>query len=141
MKSFMELLQDGKIKKVHQDKTRAKSMLAQSIARINDLKSLPLNEENAPFRFEDAYEAVREALQAFMHLEGYNPYSHDATLIFAYERHILTEAEFRRWDMYRQKRNDINYRSEKTTLEETTKAIERAAELVKKLEQKFSDLL
>ena len=108
---------------------------------MTDLKSLPLNDENAPFRFEDAYEAVREVLQAFMFLEGYNPYSHDAIIVFGYEKGLLTESEFRRWDRNRKIRNDIHYRSEKTTTEETKDAIERAAELIERLKKKFESLL
>ena len=57
MKTFIEFVGEGKVKKVQPDKVRAKSMLSQSLSRINDLKSLPLSEEAASFRFEDAYEA------------------------------------------------------------------------------------
>ncbi|HLD42112.1 MAG TPA: HEPN domain-containing protein, partial [archaeon] len=127
--------------KNYPDKTRAKSMFAQGEARMRDLKSLPINDETAPFRFEDAYEAVREVLQAFMFSEGYNPYSHDAVIVFGYEKGLLTEAEFRRWDRNRKIRNDINYRSEKTTIEETKEAIEKASELMEKLRKKFEHLL
>jgi len=116
-------------------------MFAQGEARMRDLKSLPINDETAPFRFEDAYEAVREVLQAFMFSEGYNPYSHDAVIVFGYEKGLLTEAEFRRWDRNRKIRNDINYRSEKTTIEETKEAIEKASELMEKLRKKFEHLL
>lgn len=141
MKTLREFIDEGKVKKAQPDKTRAKSMLFQGQARMTDLKSLPLNDENASFRFEDAYEAVREALQAFMFLEGYNPYSHDAIIVFGYERGLLTEAEFRKWDRNRKIRNDIHYRSEKTTIEETKDAIEMAAELILRLKEKFESLL
>ena len=68
MKTFKEFIEEGKVKKTQSDKTRAKSMFSQGDARMSDLKSLPLNSENAPFRFEDAYEAVREVIRAFMFL-------------------------------------------------------------------------
>lgn len=141
MKTFKEFVEEGKVKKDQPDKTRAKSMLSQGEARMADLKTLPLNDENAPFRFEDAYEAVREVLQAFMFLEGYNPYSHDAIIVFGYEKGLLTEAEFRRWDRNRKIRNDIHYRSEKTTIEETKDAIGSADELIKGLKKKFESLM
>lgn len=75
MKTFKEFVGEGKVKKIQSDKIRAKSMLLQGDSRIADLRSLPINEETASFRFEDAYEAVREVLQAFMYLEGYNPFA------------------------------------------------------------------
>lgn len=134
MKSFREFVEERKVKKARPDRIRAKSMFTQAINRINDLKTLPINETNAPFRFEDAYESVREALQAFMYLEGFNPYSHEAILVFGFERGFLTEAEFRTWDRNREIRNDIHYRSEKTTLEATEKAIRQASELIGKFE-------
>jgi len=141
MKTFKEFIEEGKVKKTQSDKTRAKSMFSQGDARMSDLKSLPLNSENAPFRFEDAYEAVREVIRAFMFLEGYNPYSHDAIIVFGYEKGLLTEGEFRKWDRNRKIRNDIHYRSEKTTIEETKDAIERASELIGKLKKKFESML
>jgi len=141
MKKFKEFVEEGKVKKTAPDIIRAKSMLSQGLARITDLKSLPLKEETASFRFEDAYEAVREVLQAFMFLEGYNPYSHDAIIVFGFEKGLLTEAEFNKWDRNRKVRNDIHYRSEKTTLEETKDAIGSASDLIGRLRKEFEKLL
>ena len=141
MKTFNEFVEEGKVKRITPDRIRAKSMFEQGLFRIKDVKNLPISEETASFRFEDAYESVREVLQAFMFLEGFDPYFHEATFVFGFERKILSEAEFIKWDKSRMKRHDINYRSQKTTLDETKIIIEKAYELIGKLKNKFEQLV
>jgi len=137
MKTVREYIEENTIKKGSIDKTRANSLLRQSKSRIKDLKTLPLNSENAPFRFEDGYEAIREILQAFMFLEGLTPYSHEATIAFAKERKLMNEKEVSKTDRYRKIRNDINYRGETVTIETTKEVIKFSSKLIKTLEKKF----
>ncbi|NOZ80960.1 MAG: hypothetical protein GXP63_04770 [DPANN group archaeon] len=115
MKSFTAYLEEKKVRKISPDPAEADSLLKQSEARLKDLKNLPLSEETAPFRFESAYEVLREVLQSFLAAAGYKPYSHEAILAFGKEQGILSLSEFERSDRYRQIRNDINYRG-KTVL-------------------------
>ncbi len=139
MKTFAEFVKEGNAVKASPDPAEARSLFSQAKERLLDIQSLPLNERNASFRFEDAYEVIREALQAFLAIEGYKPYSHEAVLSFALERKILSEAGIRRSDRYREIRNDINYRGKTVTLEEAREIISFAALTVPELEKKFGE--
>ncbi|HLC97843.1 MAG TPA: hypothetical protein VJC21_03625 [Candidatus Nanoarchaeia archaeon] len=138
MKSFKEYLLDRqKVKKQSPDPAEADSLMRQASARLADLLALPLMENNASFRFEAAYESVREAIQSFMALEGFKPYSHEAIVAYAAEKKICNEREAITLDRYREKRNDINYRGQNIILEEAKQIILFAKELVAKLKKKF----
>jgi len=102
MKSFIEYLKEKKVQKQSPDPAEARSLFLQAEARLTDLKSLPIHETNASFRFEAAYEAIREALQAFLAREGYKPFSHEAVFAFAFESKLLSEKEMHRVDLYRE---------------------------------------
>lgn len=138
MKTFEEFIKSKEVKEGSPDVAQADSLFLQGIARLEDLVTLPLKETNASFRFEDAYESIRELLQAFMAREGYKPYSHEAVFVFAHEKELLTEPEFMRWNRYREKRNDIHYRAKAATVEETQEIIEHAKELAKRLKTSYS---
>lgn len=137
MKTFDDCLREGKVQRRSPNPAEARSLLSQSKDRFSDLKNLPLNENNASFRFEDAYEAIREALQSFLSLEGYKPYSHEAVFSFALERSLLSEADAARADRYREIRNDINYKGKKVTAEETKEVIMFAERVLPYLEKKL----
>ena len=133
MKSFNEFVKEMKVKKGEPDKAMARSLFEQATNRLSDLKTLPLNEANASFRFEDAYECIREAVQSFMAKEGYKPYSHEAVVSYAVEKQLLNEAETATFDRYREIRNDITYRGQKTTIDETKEAIDFSEKIINKL--------
>ncbi|MFH1682979.1 MAG: hypothetical protein ABIA37_04235 [Candidatus Woesearchaeota archaeon] len=133
MKSFKEYLEEKKVKKGSPDSAQAKSLLTQAIDRLNDLLTLSLTETNSSFRFESAYECIREAIQSFMAAEGFKPYSHEAVVAYAAEKKLLNEKEFITLDRYREKRNDINYRGQKVMLEEAKQIISFAKEIISKL--------
>ncbi|MFA4887642.1 MAG: hypothetical protein WC595_05495 [Candidatus Nanoarchaeia archaeon] len=123
MKKFEEFIKDGKVVKMTPDYQQANSLFSNAKKRYEDLKSLPLNEENAPFRFESAYEVIREAIQSFLSVEGYKPYSHEAIFAFALEQKLLDQFQSYQMDRYREIRNDINYRGERATIEEAKEII------------------
>jgi len=47
------------------NEAEASSLMRQAQERLADLRKLPLSEKSASFRLESAYEAIREAMQAF----------------------------------------------------------------------------
>ncbi len=137
MKSFGECVKEGKAIRRSPDPAEAASLLQQANGRLADLQRLPLDEASASFRFESAYEALREALQAFLAREGYKPYSHEAVIAFAAEQGLLPAADARTADRYREIRNDINYRGKKVTRDEAEEAIAFALRVVPKLGRQF----
>ena len=140
MKQFKEFIKEGKVKSGSSDPAEARSLFRQAKERFADLVALPLSDGNAPFRFETAYEVLREALQAFLSWGGYSVYSHEAVVYFAFEKHILSEAQSMRVDRYREIRNDINYRCVKVTVDETKEIIRFVKEILPILEQKFMQI-
>ncbi|MBI2147646.1 hypothetical protein HYU19_04175 [Candidatus Woesearchaeota archaeon] len=137
MKTFDEYAKENKVKSGSADPAQARSLFGQSAARLHDVKSLPITDQDASFRFESIYECLREALQAFMALEGYKPYSHEATIAFGKDRLFLTDAETSNLDRYREIRSDIIYRGEKITVEEAKEALAFAEQLHQKLSVLF----
>ncbi len=133
MKTFKEYLTEKKVNVQSPDPAEAESLLNQAQARLADLLSLSLNEKNASFRFESAYECLREAVQSFMAREGYKPYSHEAVVVYAAEKGLLNEKEAISFDRYREKRNDLNYRGQKLTLEDAKEIITFAKNTLLKL--------
>jgi len=133
MKTFIEYVKEKKVKRMSPDPAEAKSLIIQATERLTDLLSLPLNDNNASFRFESAYECIREAIQSKMALEGFKPYSHEAIVAFASERKLLNEMDSINLDRYREKRNDINYRGQKVIVDEAKEIISFAKKVVLKL--------
>lgn len=121
------------------DPAKARSLMRQARRRIDDVASLPLAEDVAAFRFEDAYEAVREAVQAHMARDGYHVYGHEALPAYALEQGLLSRGDAERLDRFRKKRNDINYRGQEARIEETRRAIQWAKEIVAALEERFGE--
>lgn len=141
MKTFREYIKEGKVLKKTADLAEARSLFFQAKERMKDLFNLPLTEINASFRFEDAYEVLREALQAFLSKGGYKSYSHEAIFSFAREKEILSEGKALQVDRYREIRNDINYRGKKVTLEEAQEIITMVKEILPILEKRFKEFL
>tara|TARA_Y100000310_G_C20693849_1_gene824109 strand:- start:1992 stop:2417 length:426 start_codon:yes stop_codon:yes gene_type:complete len=137
MKTLKEYIGGNEVKTGSPDSAEATSLMEQALARLNDLLALPLGENNASFRFESAYECVREALQSFMAKEGLKPYSHEAIFAYAKERELIGEGEMINLDRYRDKRNDINYRGEKINVEEAREIISFAKFMVSRLRKEL----
>lgn len=133
----MEYIKENKVKSGSPDPAQARSLFEQSAARLHDVRSLVITDQNASFRFEHIYECLRETLQAFMALEGYKPYSHEATIAFGKDHLLLNDAETSILDRYREIRSDIIYRGEKMTVDEAKEALAFAEQLHQKLSVLF----
>ena len=73
---FQYYLDERLARKVKVDKEEAKSLMNRAVLRLDYVKSQEINEDTAPFIFEDIYETLREASQSLMSLKGYKPFSH-----------------------------------------------------------------
>jgi len=137
MKKFEEYLLEGKVQKRTPNPSEAKSLMMQARDRIADLKSQSLKESNASFRFEDGYEAIREALQAFLSIRGFKPYSHEAVIAFAIKERLISQSDIMASDRYREIRNDINYKGKKVTVNDAKEVIKFADRIIPLLESKL----
>jgi hypothetical protein len=136
MKKFSQYIKEKKVIKKSKDPAQARSLFVQAQERMKDLLTLPLHDSNASFRFEDAYEVLREALHSFLAQEGYKPYSHEAIFSYANEQKLLLDADVYTADRYRIIRNDINYRAKKVTIEEAREIIEYIQRIIPHLNGK-----
>lgn len=137
MRPFATFLEDGTVEERLPDPAKARSLMRQARARVRDVEDLPLDETTAAFRFEDAYEAVREAVQAHMAKEGYHVYGHEAIPAYAVEAGLLGRGDAERLDRFRKKRNDINHRGQTAQVEETRRAVEWAGEVVQAIAERL----
>jgi hypothetical protein len=133
MKTVDAYLRENKVKRGSPNPSEAKSLMEQAKDRMNDLLTLSINEKNASFRFESAYECLREAIPSSMAKEGFKPYSHESIVAFAKERGLLNDRESQTFDRYREIRNDINYRGQKVT-EEAERIISFINEILSRME-------
>lgn len=109
-------------------------MAARASKRLEYVKSQSITEDNASFLFEDIYEIMRECIQGLMAANGYKPYSHEATVAFLdeYYKPYFGEKLVEAFNRYRIIRNNIMYRANSISKEDTVKALAVAENFVRK---------
>lgn len=137
---FKHFLRFNKVKIKTPDPIEAKSLFNKAKLRLEFIKSLDIKEEFSQFIFEEAYETMREASQAIMSLKGYKPYSHEATISFISEQHILFDDEISDFDYYRVLRHDSIYRAINISIKITKDAIKFTELLIKKFNSILDNL-
>ena len=132
MLSFQNYVDLKKVKKKTPDPEEADSLLEKSKNRLEFIGTLVISEKSAPFIFEDAYAAAREAAQSLMSTAGYKPYSHEATISFVKEKHsdILDEENAAEFDRLRQLRADSEYRATTISIQEAKNCLFFAKEFI-----------
>lgn len=138
--SFNAYLREGKVKRQRPDPEVAKSLFGKGEQRLSYAKSKKIDEANASFVLEDAYEAMREAAQALMSLRGFKPYSHEATISFLKEFHgaSFNEEEMFRFDTFRQLRHDSMYKAASVSVEDAKASLLLAGILIAKIRNLLS---
>ena len=113
LNSFKNYLALGKVRRKTPDPEEAKALLDKAQDRLEYIKGKNINAKTAKFVLEDSYEAVREAAQALMSVEGFKPYSHEATISFIKEFYgtVFSEEDIHLFDHFRQLRNDSIYKA------------------------------
>lgn len=75
VKPFSEFIEKGIVKKVREDKERAKSLISESERKLNSLKEqlekIGIKEENANDYVEYCYDTIMYLLRAKLYIEGY----------------------------------------------------------------------
>ena len=133
--SFDNYLKQGKAKKKTPDFEEAKALLFKSENRIHYTKSKKITNKTAAFVLEDSYEAIRESAQALMSIKGFKPYSHEATISFIKDFHSLdfNEEEVRKFDRFRQLRNNSIYQAKPISEQDARSCFLFAAYFVNKI--------
>ena len=122
MKEFEYYVKNDKVRSGSSKPSEARSLRVQAKQRFKHrVKDSEITAENSSFIFEDAYEALRQHLQAHMAENGYKPYSHEAIISYSLEKELITSSEANLLDKFRQIRNDIRYRGETVSKERAQK--------------------
>jgi len=133
MKTFDDFIKQGDVREQTPNPEQAESLFKKGVKRLEYAKDRDVTEDNADLVLEDAYEAVREAIDSFLLKAGYNSYSHKASIVYSRENLNLTEGETNKVDKARRLRNDSKYRGEDVTVTEAEETIELAERTMRKL--------
>ncbi|MBU0460977.1 MAG: hypothetical protein KJ574_00160 [Nanoarchaeota archaeon] len=120
MIGFDDYLREGKVLRRDKDPALKNSLVKDADERILQLSIAGLKPK---FRFEQAYESVRELADALLARDGFKTYSHEAALSYLRKIGILNDAEMERLDVCRRKRNDSKYYGRDTDEKECERLI------------------
>lgn len=141
IREFQYYLDNNLAKKMSPDKGEAEALINKAEGRLKfSIKTRELNENTAPYIFEDIYECLREAAQSLMSLKGYKPYSHEALISFLKEFFDFSESDIDSMNRYRILRNKTVYRGEKISAETCREALKFLLEFLPKLRREFHKL-
>ena len=110
IEKFPYYVQNTLVRPGSPDIQEALSLIRKAVSRVVYVSSQKNDEAGASFVFEDVYEAIQEAAQALMALQGYKPYSHEAVIAFVRDHHNITAADIAAFDRYRILRNKCIYK-------------------------------
>ncbi|MBI2564697.1 HEPN domain-containing protein [Candidatus Woesearchaeota archaeon] len=133
MKEFEFFLKKGEVKKQSPDINLSKAAFIDSVERINLAKNI-FRKEKPKYVLENAYEAMREAADSLLYLNGFKSFSHEASIVYLMGRGF-SESDIAEFDRLRKIRNSIKYYGENCDESEAKLAIEFAEKIIKKIEK------
>lgn len=138
---FQYYIDNDMVKKASPDKGEAEALMNKAEGRLNfSIKTRKIDENNAPYIFEDIYECLRESAQSLMSLKGYKPYSHEALVSFLKEFFNFSEADIETFDRYRILRNKTVYKGERVSLDVCKKAFSFLTYFLPKLKDEYKKI-
>ncbi len=138
---FNYYLKSGKVRKKTPDPIEANSLFVKSKERLDYIKK-EINENTAKFVLEDAYDTIRESAQSLMSLNGFKPYSHEATISFLKEFHKdnFNEEEIIKFDRFRELRNNSIYKAVEISVSDAESCLHFATEFINKIKKLLDKL-
>ena len=132
---FDNYLKLGNVKRKTPDAEEARALYNKAKNRLEYIKLKEINDKTAQFVLEDSYQAIRESAQALMSVKGFKPYSHEATISFVKDFYNtnFSEEELRKFDRFRQLRNDSVYPAKKVTYEDAQECLLFAKSFIDKI--------
>lgn len=138
---FQEYVDRGNVREMSPDPSQASNLMASAKRKFENMERLGLSEKTATDYLENTYEAVKMLVQAFMALDGYNPYSHEAIIAYGLDHLDLTAEEANRFNKFRKLRNDISYRGDMATIDEAREVRDLFEQLSDRLEPRLEEKL
>jgi len=134
---FEHYLKINRVVKKEEDPLQAKSLFKRGKNKFENMEKMGLDEDTATDYFENVYEASKMLIQAFMALDGFHPYSHEAIVAYAIDYLDISDKTASRLNKFRKMRHDMVYRGEIATEKEAEQLKEIFKDLLKKLESEF----
>jgi uncharacterized protein (UPF0332 family) len=123
----------GLLSRKSPDAVLAAALVQDAWARLEFAERTPLVPENAKYIVEGAYEAVREAADALLALEGYRSASHEASIAFLQRYGAFEHGELTELDRWRMVRNVLKYHGRGATEGDAREALSFARRMVERL--------
>lgn len=131
MREFAFFITSKAVKKQSPDKHLASALMKESKDRLQLAKTLS-KIEKPKYVVENAYEAIREQIDAILYAEGFKSYSHEASVAYLSELGF-SATEIGKVDRLRKLRNGIKYYGEEVSQKDATGALVIAEELIRKI--------
>lgn len=131
VKEFEFFLGKGDVKKQNQDENLSKAAFKGSLERFELYKNM-LRKIKPKYVLENVYEAMREAADSILYLDGYKSYSHEASIVYLLKKGF-NEQEIIQFDRFRKIRNGIKYYGSDCDESDAEAAISLAEKIINKI--------
>ena len=130
--TMKELIQQGLVREIPPNNSRAKSLMLMSGQTMDAVIKLDLSGENSSIIFRELYECLRQAIEAIGYKKGLKFENHESLKTFIGEvlNNKVLASDF---DRFRKIRNGINYYGDTVSLETAAQAIKDIPKYVREL--------
>jgi len=130
---FDEYIRNGKVRKTVALQEIIQGLIINAKNHFNICKRIQLDDNTASFCLKNYYDCIRMLLDANLAKNGYKSYSHEAVIIFAEEKKIITPEVAKEINNIRIMRHDIIYRGDIASLLDSINAIKIFEKLIAKI--------
>ncbi len=141
MKNFELFIQEGDVKIQPSDSNLAKSLVNDSMQRMNYAKNSKLTEESAKYIYENVYESLRESADSILAIKGFKSFSHEATVSFLQRFNNFSADEISEFDRMRKRRNGMKYYGKTCSAAEAKESAEFAEKMLNKILELYKSLI
>jgi uncharacterized protein (UPF0332 family) len=138
MKNFEFYIEEGKVKKCSKDMELVKSLIKDSLERKKLIELMDIN-YMSKIIYENAYDVIRNILDALLLIDGYKSYSHEASISYL-KNYNIDELFILKIDKFRYDRNSSKYYGKKIDIETAIEIKEFLSEFILKIKNISSEI-
>jgi hypothetical protein len=139
MKDFEFYIEEGKVKECFKDIELVKSLINDAFERERLINILEVS-SMAKIIFENAYDIIRNILDAILIMDGYKSYSHVASISYL-KKYNIDELVILKIDKFRYDRNSSKYYGKDVTEEMAIEIKEFLPLFIKKIKNTSSQIV
>lgn len=133
MKEFEFFLSKGDVKKQSPDKNLSDATFKDSLDRLELAKNL-IHKAKPKYVLENAYDAMWEAADSVLYLEGFKSFSHEASIVYLKKKGFY-EQDIIEFDRFRKIRNGIKYYGEECDIQDAESALKLAEKIINRIKR------